>query len=454
MGPGNSTIDIDLPNPPELEVRRLTWALGAYARSARALVRSRSLSQMAESVCRAIAAHQEYVIAAIAMAGPAPDKEIRFIASAGSAREYLDGLVLTWRDDLPAGLGPTGRGIRSGEPWVMDDAMNDPVFDTWRDRARPYGIRSSTTVPFGRAGERTLGAVVVYASVPYAFSQREVQIFQELGEEIAFAISVIEDQQKLEEARRAQAAAEAEARARQAEVARIARALTVGEFASSIAHEITQPLAAVITNVETAMRYLAPAVDKVEAAREALTRALRDADRAHAVIRETRRRLARDDGDFVRCDVNGALRAALGFVAGELDASGVAVTTALADGLPAVLASEVQLQQVLINLIANAREALQDLRGRERRLTIASQAEADGGVGVSVTDNGMGMSDEVRERLFDHFFTTKRTGMGMGLAISRSIIEAHGGKLWSEPGLPFGTRFRISLPAAPEGDDG
>ncbi|MBU6268144.1 MAG: GAF domain-containing protein [Sphingomonadales bacterium] len=437
--------------PADHELRRLNWALQAYARSARALMRARSFEQMARRVCEAISAHDEYVIAAIAMTGPSPEKAVRFIATSGPAREYLDGLLLTWSADSAAGMGPTGRGLRSGEPWIVDDALTDPVFSTWLERAQPYGLRSSITVPFGRDGDRAVGAVVVYASVPHAFSPREVKIFQELGEELLFARGILADQQRLEEARQAQAAAEADSRRRQAEVARIARALTVGEFAASISHEITQPLAATITNVETALRYLAPGRDKVDAARAALQRALRDAERAGAVIRETRRQIAREDGDFAACDLNRIINDVLTCKLDDLDAAGITVHADLAAQPLTVMGSAIQLEQVILNLVMNAREALHEITGRERRIDVRSCRETDGSVSVSVLDNGPGMTEETRGRVFEHFFTTKQTGMGMGLAISRSIIEAHGGSLRCEDGDGWGIRFRITLPAAEGG---
>lgn len=449
--PAFSTGD-DVVTPLDLEVHRLSWALEAFARSARALMRARSLPQMAQSVCNAIAARHEYLIAAIVLSDPAPGKGLRFIASAGRAREYLDGLVVSWDENQPSGLGPTGRGIRSGEPFVMDDALNDPIFAPWRERARPYGIRASTTVPFGDGGDHAVGAVVVYASVPHAFSPREVAIFRQLGEELAFAMTVLADQQQLEEARQARAAAEAEARARQAEMAQLARALTLGEFASSITHEITQPLAAVITNIETAQRYLAPGNGNVEAAGAALDRALRDADRATHVIRETRRFLAQGNREFAPTDINRVVGTVIDMLAGDLAAAAVVVETRLADGLPPILASEVQLEQVVINLVVNAREALQDVLG-SRRIAIRTGRAADGAIVLTVADNGPGMSAAARARVFEHFYTTKPTGMGMGLAISRSLVEAHGGRLRCEPNEPAGTVFCMTLPPMEDHDN-
>jgi len=433
---------------PANEIKRLNWALEAYARSAKAMMRARTIEEMAEQVCRAVVERESYVVAAIALSEPAPDCRIRFIARAGKASDYVDGLKLSWDPAHPFGNGPGGRAIRSGVPVVTNDTQLDPSFDPWRERARGGGIGSLVVVPFGWEDGRAIGAVHVFADAANNFLPREVQIFEELGEELLFAMGVIADQQKLEAARHAQAAAEAESRRRQAELSRIARVLTVGEFAASISHEITQPLAATITNIETALRYLAPASGKVDDARAALERALRDAERATAVIRETRRQIARGDAEFAPCDLNRIVAEILETAQESLHLAEVSVHSELASGPLPVLGSAIQLEQVIVNLLMNARDALQETTGRERRMEIRSFRESDGGSCVTVLDNGAGMSKETRDRVFDHFFTTKQTGMGMGLAISRSIVEAHGGTLWCEAAETGGTRFCMRLPAA------
>ena len=249
------------------------------------------------------------------------------------------------------------------------------------------------------------------------------------------------------------ARAEAELHAKQAEIARISRALTVGEFAATVAHEITQPLAAVITNVETAQRFLAAEVPNLERVRAAMDRALRDADRATEVIRSTRRFVARAEHDFELHDLTEIIGQILSQGSPDLRDATLEVTVDLAPGLLPVRCSAIQLQQVMINLFVNAREALQEIAGRRPRIAIRTQAAPDGGIVMSVTDNAAGMSDEIRARVFEPMYTSKKNGMGLGLSISRSIVEAHGGRLWCEPGDPVGTVFYMSLPAAGSEDD-
>lgn len=438
---------------PASEVRRLTWAMQAYARSSKALIRSDSLEEMANKVCDAIVAFDNYALAIIAMAEAAPALSVRPIAAAGRARGYADGLALSVDPELAEGQGPTGVAMRSGHPLFMRDALTDPVFAAWRDRARHYGLRSSVTVPI-QVAQEVVGAIIVYAATPDAFSNSEVQIFQELGEELAFAMEVITNKQRLEEARRAQAQAEADLKEQQSEVARIARALTLGEFASTIAHEITQPLAAVITNVETGLRFMAAGADNGEKVKAALNRALRDADRAHHVVQHTRNFVKREDPNPELCAINPLIEGVIRYLAGDMQRAGIQVDFRQAADLQRVLARPVQLQQVLINLIINAKDALQPVVERLRRITITTRDHPEGGIVVSVSDNGSGMSAEASKRVFDHFFTSKQGGMGLGLALSRSIIESHGGHLWYEPLEPHGACFSFRLPAGESADRG
>lgn len=422
----------------EDEIRNLNWALQAYARSARALIRARSLSEMAEQVCRAIVERDDYALAAIAMR-EGDGRFLRIVALAGDATGYADGLRLSSDPADVSGQGPTGLSIRSGIPVVMHDSRVDPVFAPWRERAAAFGIRSSVTVPFC-VDEQVVGVVLVYASRPMAFTARAIQTFYELGEELAFAIGVLQNRQRLREAQSA-------LHDKQDELARVARALSVGEFASSIAHETAQPLAAIMTNCETALRWLGENRENIPAARQALQRSIRDCRRAHEVIQRTRAMLASHERKVEPCNLNRILQDVVELLRDDLSRAEVQVDTAFAPYLPRVMADDVQLQQVIINLVMNARDAMRDITTRPRTLRIESGLGENGTVIVTITDNGDGMAEDVANRMFDHFFTTKKGGIGLGLSISRSIVEAHGGRLWGEPVAPFGAAFHIVLPA-------
>ncbi len=431
----------------EAELRRLNWALAAYGRSSSALIHFQTLDDLVASICGAIVAQEEYVIAAVGLADSGPGKPVRLLAGAGPALGYLDGLNLSWDESLPEGNGPTGRAIRSGESLIMRDALTEPMFAPWRERARPFGIRSSVTVPFRRDG-RVVGVVLVYASRPHAFGPKELDLFSELGSELAFAMSVAEDRAQLKAAEAARLAAEDAAREAQAELARAGRLLSVGEFASSIAHEINQPVAAIITNGDAALRWLARDPPDLDEVRAAIERMSRDAKRASGVVARTRGLLAKSRTDDAPLDVNEVAEEVLLYTADERRRSQVSVSTDLASGLPLVRGDRIQLQQVMLNLILNAVDAMKGVNDRPRRLQVRSTLGADGEVLVEVEDCGVGLDPATSDHLFEHFFTTKDGGVGLGLPISRSIVEAHGGRLWAGPASPHGAVFRFCLPVA------
>ena len=229
-------------------------------------------------------------------------------------------------------------------------------------------------------------------------------------------------------------------------MARIARALTLGEFATTIAHEITQPIAALTTNIETALRFLNTDGGSPEKVKAALERALRDADRTHQVVQQTRSFVTRDDGNPEPCVLNDLVKVVANYVSSDLVQAAVAVQCELTPGLPPIFGRPIQLQQVLMNLIINAKEAMLSVIDRPRRLTIRTGRSEAGDILVTVADNGDGMSQEASARAFEHFYTTKHGGMGLGLALSRTLIEAHGGRLWCDALTPHGTCFSFTLP--------
>lgn len=446
---GSSRIDCRLhPYPADdqgSEVRRLNWALDAYRRSSTALIRAKSTSEMAERACAAIVEYNGYALAVIALADPPPSREMRAVAIKGDAQAYFTGITLSWDPEQVSGQGPTGYAMRSGRPYVMYDSHLDPVFTPWRERAERFGIRSSVTVPF-RAGDGQVGAVIVYARTPGSFTDREMEVFQQLGNEFAFALSVLADQARLDAARRAQLVAEAAARQRQAELARVSRVLMLGEFTSSIAHELTQPLAAIVTNSETALRWLAATPPNPEGVRQALQRTIRDAGRAQDVIQRTRALIAKEEPKLAPCDLNLLIEEVVFMLSEDLFRSGIHVEIDLDPRRPRAQANSVQIQQVLINLIINARDAMRSVTDRERRLSVTTTCGDDGWATVKVVDNGEGIDPAVRDRLFDHLFSTKQDGLGLGLPISRSIIESHGGRIGAEPGIENGLVLSFTLP--------
>jgi len=243
--------------------------------------------------------------------------------------------------------------------------------------------------------------------------------------------------------------AEAALRQVQAELAHVTRVTTLGELAASIAHEVNQPIAAVVTNAEAALRFLGRHPPDLEEVREGLHSIIKDANRAGDVIGRIRELMKKAPPRKDRMDINEAIHEVIELTRGQAVKSGASVQTALGEGLPLIEGDRVQLQQVALNVIINAVQAMSDAEG-PRELTITTAQAEPNGVLVAVKDTGPGLAPASLEQLFAPFYTTKPGGLGMGLSISRSIVEAHGGRLWVTANPPRGVVFQFTLPVHTE----
>jgi PAS domain S-box-containing protein len=232
----------------------------------------------------------------------------------------------------------------------------------------------------------------------------------------------------------------------QAELAHVTRVTTLGELTASIAHEVNQPLAAIVTNGGACLRWLARDVPDLDEVRAAVERMINDGNRAAEVIQRVRALAKKTDAPKMPLPINGVIEEVLLLLQPEVLSHQALLRLELASELPLLLADRIQLQQVIINLVINGMEAMTPVTDRPRELKILSQREADQ-VLVAVQDSGVGIDPEHVDRLFNSFFTTKPSGMGMGLSICRSIIEAHGGKLWASCNIGAGATFQFTLPA-------
>lgn len=235
------------------------------------------------------------------------------------------------------------------------------------------------------------------------------------------------------------------------ELAHVARVASLGALTASVAHEVNQPLSGIITNASTCLRMLASDPPNVEGARETARRTIRDANRASDVITRLRALFEKKSIVAEPMDLNEATREVLALSSSELHRGRVVVHAELSDDMPVVVADRVQLQQVILNLIRNAADAMSGVEDRSRLLTIRTEREEGDCVRVSVRDVGVGMNPDDADRMFDAFFTTKADGMGMGLSVSRSIIQNHRGRLWATPNDGPGTTFAFSIPRRPVG---
>jgi C4-dicarboxylate-specific signal transduction histidine kinase len=223
----------------------------------------------------------------------------------------------------------------------------------------------------------------------------------------------------------------------------------MGELTASLAHEVNQPIAAAVTDASTCLRWLAGDAPNIEEAREAAMRIVKDVKRAGEIISRIRQLFKKGTPQRELVDVNEIIREMTVLLRGETTRYNILVATDLAADLPQVMADSVQLQQVLMNLMMNGIEAMKDA-DRTRELVIKSRRAETDQVFVSVNDTGAGLPQQQTEQIFNAFFTTKPHGTGMGLRISRSIIESHGGRLWAAENLPRGASFHLTLPTKVE----
>ncbi len=289
------------------------------------------------------------------------------------------------------------------------------------------------------AGERYLRHFKTNASIPVLQNLFYI-LDSQTGERIGIA-SICKD---ISEQRRATEAL----RKAQADLAEAAQRMTMGEFAATIAHELNQPLMAIVTSAETSLLRLQKDPPELDAARRAAERVVRNGHRASDVIKSIRALLQKSSTEAEEFDVNSAVRDVVELTRSRLLREGVAVELEIPNGETCFVGNRVQLQQVVINLILNAVEAMSGIADRKRQIWIGVRQRQGRDITISVEDSGTGVDPTTLDRIFDAFFTTKAEGMGMGLAICRTIVEMHGGRLWAAPRQPEGSVFQLDLPVS------
>jgi C4-dicarboxylate-specific signal transduction histidine kinase len=258
---------------------------------------------------------------------------------------------------------------------------------------------------------------------------------EELKREVA-------ERRRAEEGRRAYEDALERART---ELAHATRVTSLGVLTASIVHEVSQPLSGIITNASTCLRMLAAEPPNIEGARKTASRTIRDGSRASEVLARLRALFGKKERTLEAVDLNDAIQEVAALSLSRLQQGGVALQLELAEGLPLVRGDRVQLQQVILNLISNGYDAMSGVDDRPRRLLVKT-SDAAGCVELAVQDSGVGFGALGADKLFEAFYTTKKDGMGIGLSISRTIIEGHGGRLWAAANEGHGVTFRFSVP--------
>jgi C4-dicarboxylate-specific signal transduction histidine kinase len=235
------------------------------------------------------------------------------------------------------------------------------------------------------------------------------------------------------------------------ELAHVSRVTTLGALTASIAHEVNQPLSGIITNASTCLRMLATDHPQVEGARETARRTIRDGNRMSEVITRLRALFSKKETATESVNLNDAVMEVIALSIVELQKNRVMLRPELADNLPQVTGDRVQLQQVILNLLRNGSDAMSTVEDRPRHLVVRTEQDEGDHVRLTVQDTGVGFDPQAMDRLFDPFYTTKGDGMGIGLSVSRSIIERHNGRLWATLNDGPGAAFSFSIPRAPEG---
>jgi len=319
---------------------------------------------------------------------------------------------------------------------------SDLIPPEWRDRAAQAMQElkiAGTAQPFERDYFRKDGS-----RVPVLIGSASLETDRNQG--VAFVLDLTERRRVESQAR------EIERRYREAqmELAHANRVATMGQLTASIAHEVNQPIAATKVNAQAALRWLNRDVPDLEEARQLLARIVNDGDRAGNVVSRIRDLVKKAPPRMERLHMNEVIGGVIELTRSEAMKSNVSIQTRFAENLSAVAGDRTQLQQVILNLILNAVQALSESGLDVRELQISTEANHPDGVIVSVRDSGRGIGQENLDRLFDPFYTTKSAGMGMGLTICRSIVEGHGGRIWATANIPRGAAFQFKLPAAPE----
>jgi signal transduction histidine kinase len=292
------------------------------------------------------------------------------------------------------------------------------------------GLRTSLVVPLLKDNE-IVGTITLTRKQVQPFTDKQISLFRDFAAQATIA---------LESTRR-----ERRYREMQMELARVNRVNTIGQLTASITHEVNQPLAAARNDLTAALNFLDRNPPDLAEVREALACAVKDNDRASTVVGRIRALMQKAPTRTDSVDLNEAVREVLELTHGEALEHGVSVRTQLADGLPLIQGDRVQLQQVVLNLILNAVQAMGAVANGTREVLITSSQTEPNEVCLGVQDTGPGLSAETLPRLFEPFYTTKPGGMGMGLAICRSIIEAHGGRLWAAGHEPRGALFQFTI---------
>jgi PAS domain S-box-containing protein len=416
------------------ERKRAEVLLAGENRLLEMIARGDSRAHILDAICRIVEELASGSLSSILLVDPSTNR-LRHGAAPSLPSSYngaVDGVV------IGPSAGSCGTAAYRAEPVIVSDIAADPLWADYRDVALAHGLRACWSTPILSSAGKVLGTFAVYYREPRSPTALDHSVIRQIVHLASIAVERKRAEESLRQA--------------QADLARVNRVTTMGELTASLAHEVNQPIAAAVTNAKTCLRWLTRDHPNVEEARAAAMRIVEDGTRAAEIIKRTRLLFKKGTPQRELVDVNEVIREMVVLLHSEAARHNISVQTNLTADLPQVMGDRVQLQQVLMNLMLNGIEAMKDVEGT-RELAIKSQrAENEQGL-VSVSDTGMGLPLQQADQIFKAFFTTKLQGTGMGLSISRSIVESHGGRLWAAENSPRGASFHFTLPTNTEADE-
>jgi signal transduction histidine kinase len=410
--------------------KRAEMLLGGEKRLLEMIARGDSPALILDALCRLVEELASGCLSSILLLDPntnslqhgsAPSLPTKYV-------EAIDGTI------IGPSAGSCGTAAYRRETVIVSDIATDPLWADYRELALTNGLRACWSTPILSSAGRVLGTFAIYYREPRSPTPRDSNAIGQITHLASIAIERKQREEALHQA--------------QTDLARVSRVTTMGELTASLAHEVNQPITAAVTNAKTCVRWLAGDTPNIEEARDAAMRSAKNGTRAAEII--SRIRLLFQKGTPVRepVDINEVIQEIIVLLRSEATRYSISVRTELGTELPELMGDRVQLQQVIMNLLLNGIEAMKDVDDK-RELFIKSERWENEQVLVSVRDNGSGLPPQA-DQIFDAFFTTKLHGTGMGLSISRSIAESHGGRLWADGNSPHGATFHIALPARVE----
>ena len=389
-----------------------------------------SMSEILEAICRLIENTATGCYCSVALYDPSRTRWEHGAAPSLPA-SYMRFCV---GRPLNTDAGPCAMAACLNEQVIVTDLLTETRWAEWRPIALKHGLRSTWSTPISTAAGKVLGSFALYYSEPRTPTSLHQSLIKQFTHIARIAIERRLSDDTLSRLR--------------SELAHVARVKSLGALTASIAHEVNQPLSGIITNASTCLEMLAADPPDVDGARETARRTIRDGNRAADVITRLRALFSKKETTLESMNLNEAAREVIALLRSELQRSRMLLRTELADDLPPVTGDRVQLQQVILNLLRNATDAMNDVDDRPRELVIRTERDEDDRVRLTVQDAGVGFDRQAAGRLFEAFYTTKNGGMGIGLSVSRSIIESHQGRLWAAPNDGPGARFSFSIPRA------